>query len=221
MIGTDGYVNLGPEYGKVLCAGQPLAEIQRRIEVHLNRILKDPQVLVTLPDPSAKQVVSGQHLVRQDGTVGLGIYGGVYVAGMTLREAKAAIESHLSQHMHSPEVNVDVLSYNSKVYYVIADNGGAGATVHKIPCMGNECVLDAIAQVRGLPTVANGGQIWIARPSPQNHGVDQVLHVDWDAISQGAQTGTNYQIFPRRPAVREGGLLGHIRYQTREDHRTT
>ena len=196
VIGTDGYLNLGPEYGKVLCAGQPLEEISRRIEKHLNRILKNPQVLVTLPDPSAKQIVAGEHLVRPDGTVGLGVYGGVFVAGMTLREAKAAIEAHLSQHMHAPEISIDVLGYNSKVYYVIADGGGAGEQVHRLPCTGNETVLDAISQIRGLPTVACKGQIWIARPSGQCHGIDQVMHIDWDAIAQGAQTCTNYQILP-------------------------
>ncbi|MEZ6122947.1 MAG: polysaccharide biosynthesis/export family protein [Planctomycetaceae bacterium] len=72
VIGTDGYVNLGPEYGKVLCANQPLSEIQDRVEKHLQRILTKPQVLVTLPNPTAKQFVAGPHLVRPDGTVGLG-----------------------------------------------------------------------------------------------------------------------------------------------------
>ncbi|MEQ9411311.1 MAG: hypothetical protein RIK87_26595 [Fuerstiella sp.] len=196
VIGTDGYVNLGPEYGKVLCANQPLAEIQRRVDTHLRRILTSPQVLVTLPNPTTKQMVAGPHLVRPDGTVGLGIYGGVFVAGMTLTEAKCAIEQHLSQHMHAPEVAVDVLSYNSKVYYVIADGGGAGERVHRLPSTGNETVLDAVAQVNGLPSVACKSQIWIARPSPDNCGPDQLLHVDWDAIAQGAQTATNYQILP-------------------------
>ena len=196
IVGTDGYVNLGPEYGQVLCAGQPLAEVQRRIEVHLNRILKQPQVLVTLPDPTAKQIVAGEHLVRPDGTVGLGVYGGVFVAGKTLREAKAAIEAHLSSFMHAPEIAIDVLGYNSKVYYIVTDGGGAGEQVTRLPCTGNETVLDAISQIRGLPTVANKGQIWVARPSGRQHGIDQVLHVDWDAIVQGGQSYTNYQILP-------------------------
>lgn len=196
IVGTDGYVNLGPEYGKVLCAGQPLSEIQRRVDTHLRRILTNPQVLVTLPDPTAKQRVAGPHLVRPDGTVGLGIYGGVFVAGKTLTEAKFAIEQHLSAHMHAPEVSIDVLEYRSKMYYVITDGGGAGERVYRLPSTGNETVLDAVAQVNGLPSVACKGKIWIARPSPNCCGPDQVLHVDWDAIARGAQTCTNYQILP-------------------------
>lgn len=196
VIGTDGYVNLGPEYGKVLCAGEPLSEIQRRVDTHLRRILTNPQVLVTLPDPSAKQAVAGPHLVRPDGTVGLGIYGGVFVAGMSLTEAKCAIERHLSCHMHNPEVSVDVLEYRSKMYYVIADGGGAGEKVYRLPSTGNETVLDAVAQVSGLPPVACKGRIWIARPSPECNGPDKILPVDWNAIAQGAQTCTNYQLLP-------------------------
>ena len=196
VVGTDGYLNFGPEYGKVLVAGETLAEIQRRAEKHLKRILTNPQVLVTLPDPSAKQAVAGQHLVRIDGTVGLGIYGGVRVAGMTLAEAKLAIEQHLKPHMHNPQVSVDVLGYNSKSYYVIADGGGAGNQVYELPSTGNDTVLRAIAKIKGLPTVSNSRKIWVARPSSNPCNADQRLYVDWDAISMGGDTSTNYQLFP-------------------------
>ncbi|MEP3478827.1 MAG: polysaccharide biosynthesis/export family protein [Fuerstiella sp.] len=196
VIGNDGYVNLGPEYGKVLCVGQPVNVIQDRVEEHLKRILTKPLVLVTLPDPSTKQVVAGPHLVRPDGTVGLGIYGDVFVAGKSRREAKLAIEQHLSSFIQAPQVTIDVLGYNSKVYYVIADGAGAGEQVYRLPSTGNETVLDAIARVNGLPAIACKGQIWIARPSPECCGPDKILKVDWDGIAQGAQTCTNYQIFP-------------------------
>ena len=196
VIGTDGYLNLGPEYGKVLVAEQSLAEIQRRTELHLSRIFKDGlQVLVTLPNPQNKQVVAGQHLVRMDGTVGLGIYGAVYVNGMTRSQAKCAVERHLSQHIHNPQVSLDVLAYNSKKYYVVIDGGGAGEQVVPLPCTGNETVLDALASIQGLPSVASKANIWVARPAPGCSN-DQVLPVDWNAIVQGAQPETNYQVLP-------------------------
>lgn len=196
VVGNDGYINLGPSYGKVLCDGLPVNEIQGRVQEHLEKILTSPQVLVTLPDPTTSQIVAGPHLVRPDGTVGLGIYGSVFIAGQSLSEAKATIERHLSAHIHAPEVTVDVLGYNSKVYYVIADGAGAGEKVYRIPCTGNDTVLSAISRVNGLPSVSCRGKIWIARPSPENCGPDKLLHVDWDGIAQGAQTATNYQIFP-------------------------
>ena len=191
VIGTDGYLNLGPEYGKVLVAEQSLAEIQRRTESHLSRIFTEGlQVLVTLPNPQNKQVVAGQHLVRMDGTVGLGIYGAVYVNGMTRSQAKCSVERHLSQHIHNPQVSLDVLAYNSKKYYVVIDGGGAGEQVVPLPCTGNETVLDALASIQGLPSVASKANIWVARPAP-GCSIDQVLPVDWNAIVQGAQPETN------------------------------
>lgn len=195
VIGTDGYLNLGPEYGKVLAAEQTLEEIQRRVEAHLQRILTNPQVLVTLPNPQNEQVIAGQHLVRSDGTVGLGIYGSVYVNGMTRDQARCAVERHLSQHIHHPRVSLDVLAYNSKKYYVVVDGGGAGEQVVPLPSTGNETVLDAIASIQGLPSVASKANIWVARPAP-GCSTDQILPVKWNAIVQGAQTETNYQVFP-------------------------
>ena len=196
VIGSDGYLNLGPEYGKVLVADQPLEEIQERVDSHLRQLLTNPQVLVTLPAPQNRQFVAGPHLVRPDGTVGLGIYGNVYLTGLTLQQARVELEQHLSQYIYRPEVSIDVLAYNSKVYYVITDGGGAGEQVYRIPATGNETVLDAIAGINGLPPVASKGSIWIARPSPNQCAPDQVLTVDWNAIAQGAQTGTNYQVLP-------------------------
>ena len=195
-IGSDGYLNLGPEYGKVLVADVPLEVIQQRVDAHLRHVLTNPQVLVTLPAPQNKQFVAGPHLVRPDGTVGLGVYGGVYVTGLTIQQARTQIEQHLSQYIYRPEVSVDVLAYNSKKYYVITDGGGAGEQVYPIPSTGNETVLDAIGGISGLPAVASKGSIWIARPSPNQCAPDQVLTVDWNAIAQGGQTGTNYQVLP-------------------------
>ncbi len=195
-IASDGYLNLGPEYGKVLVADQPLEVIQQRVDAHLRQVLTNPQVLVTLPAPQNKQFIAGPHLVRPDGTVGLGIYGSVYVAGLTLQQARTQIEQHLIQYIYRPEVSVDVLAYNSKFYYIITDGGGAGEQVYRLPATGNETVLDAMAGINGLPAVASKGSIWIARPSPNQCAPDQVLIIDWNAIAQGAQTGTNYQVLP-------------------------
>lgn len=195
-VGVDGYLDLGPEYGKVLVEGLTLAEARTRMDQHLRRTLKSPKLYLAFTNTRTRQLISGQHLVRPDGTVSLGIYGSVYVSGMTIDEARARIESHLSPQIHRPQVSVDILAYNSKYYYVVADGGGAGEQVIKLPCTGNETVLDAIANIRGLPTVASKGEIWIARPAPAGTGADQRLPVNWNAIVRGGSTDTNYQVLP-------------------------
>jgi polysaccharide biosynthesis/export protein len=163
-------------------------------------IIEPPDVLLIESTQSLRdQPIRGQHLVRPDGTIGLGIYGSVYVAGMTLEQAQAVIVAQVStrvQRLDARDLYVDVLAYNSKVYYVITDGGGYGEQVLRFPITGNETVLDAISQIAGLPAVASKKQIWLARPVPGDCHQHQVLPVDWLAITQGAVTTTNYQILP-------------------------
>lgn len=161
-------------------------------------VIEPPDVLLVESTKAAPdQPISGQHLVRPDGTIGLGIYGSVYVAGLTLDQAKAAIEAHLSLRIKQPEVSVDVTAYNSKVYYVITDGGGYGEQVTRFPVTGNETVLDAIGLINGLPPVASK-KIWVARRSSGTGcpGQEIILPVDWCAITQHGITDTNFQIFP-------------------------
>jgi len=56
-------------------------------------------------------------------------------------------------------------------------------------------VLDAIGNLGGLSQLSSK-KIWIARPSPSRSGCDQILPVDWEAITRGGRTATNYQIMP-------------------------
>src|SRR5204862_503851 len=82
------------------------------IQKHLAATLANPGVTVVLYQSRGLQQIRGEHLVRSDGTIYLGTYGSVYVTGLTLSQAKAAIEEHLSQFLQRPEVAVDVLAYN-------------------------------------------------------------------------------------------------------------
>ena len=194
-VDPDGTINLGPGYGGALpVAGLTLPEIEKALARRLANFLKDPVVTVSLAQSRGVQAIRGEHLVRPDGTVSLGAYGSVYVAGMTLPQIKAAIEAHLSQYLLDPQVSVDVFAYNSKFYYVITDFAGSGEQVVRLPVTGNETVLDAIAQVGGLSPVSSK-RVWVARPAPSGCG-DQILPVDWKGITRRGSPRTNYQLLP-------------------------
>jgi polysaccharide export outer membrane protein len=211
-------------------------------------VIEPPDVLlvqgtaaITLPT----QPLAGQHLVRPDGSIGLGIYGSVFVAGMTLDQAATAIASVLQQSFKQApepeapkgddkdekknlmneirdqykrvkaltveqikmELQVDVLAYNSKFYYVITDGGGFGEQVYPIPITGNETVLDALSKINGLPPVASKKNIWVARATKDCHN-PTILPVDWCGIAQRGCAATNYQIFPGdRVYVKADGLI--------------
>jgi len=176
-------------------AGMTIDEIRANLNKWLSKSLREPSVSVQLARVSGAQPVTGQYLVGPDGTVNLRQYGVVHLAGKTVTEARMAIQDHLKQYLDSPEVSVDVVAYNSKVFYIITQGAGSGDSVRRLPITGNECVLDAISQINGLSPVSSK-KIWIARPAPHNFGCQQILPVDWDAIAQGAQTATNYQLLP-------------------------
>jgi polysaccharide export outer membrane protein len=197
-VDPEGTVNLGLAYGSVRVVGLKLEEAKKAIETHLKDAakLKDPMVVVALNQTGAQQLIRGDHLVRPDGTIGLGTYGNVYVTGLTLSEARKAIEHHLKEYLDDPKVSVDVFAYNSKVYYVITDGAGFGEQVARFPLTGNETVLDAVSQIYGLPAMASKKHIWVARPAPGTTCGEQTLPVDWCAITRKGSTATNYQVLP-------------------------
>jgi polysaccharide export outer membrane protein len=225
----------------------------------LNRVVLPPYVIgvsdVLMINSLVKletQPVFGSHLVRPDGTVGVGIYGSPLIAGLTILQAKEAIAHVIFTRMETdreaakaradqerPEENkdkkaepekkngalgeaqklqgepelkkqfvkltfkdvydnldVDVIAYNSKVYYVITDGGGYGEQVYPFPMTGNETVLDALGKIYGLPWNASKKHIWVARRVPGNTHQDKILPVDWIGITQHGATATNYQIMP-------------------------
>jgi polysaccharide biosynthesis/export protein len=168
-------------------------------------IIEPPDVLAIegtgkVGDPN--QPITGPHLVRPDGTIGLGSYGSVFVAGMTLEGAKEQIVQVVLQRQKlepkeiREHLKVDVAAFNSKFYYIITDGGGFGQQVIRVPYTGNETVLDAMAQIQGLPAVASKKRMWIARATPSDHTHPYILPVDWCGVSQRGSAATNYQLYP-------------------------
>ena len=188
------------------------------------------EVLEALPG----RPITGERLVRPDGTISLGFYGEVFVAGLTLTEVKEKILLHLRQHINdevlglaaerdgkveqiqpkdSTRIYVDVTSYNSKVYYVQGDVGVPG----RLPITGNETVLDAINYAGGLIPTASTVNIRLVRPAPPGACCEQTLPVNLAAIVNAGDPTTNYQLMPgdrvvvyRDPIVRTTVFLDRI-----------
>ena len=192
FVDHEGRLDLGPRLGKVKVSGMTVDEANNVVVEALKPELREPRVSLTAIQTTGMQPITGEHLVSPDGTVTLGIYGRVRVAGMTIDEARSAIEKHLASSLDDPQVSLSVFAYNSKVYYVIKQDGPQGDQVTKLPVTGSETVLDAIA-LSGLGDLANK-KIWIARPTPDDQNV--ILKVNWNEITRGASTDSNYQVLP-------------------------
>jgi polysaccharide biosynthesis/export protein len=164
------------------------------------------------PLPLYPQPIGGQHLIQIDGTISLGIWGRVPVHGLTVAQVAEAVRAQVYHQIKNnpsltkiapsvtkPEqllVIVDMVSYNSKNYFVITDGAGFGEQIYKFPCTGNETVLDALANIGGLPTVGSKRQMWIARRTPHMNQTEQILPIDYVGTTQHGVSLTNYQLFP-------------------------
>ncbi len=194
-VDAEGTIALGGRYGSVAVVGLTTAEAKEAIEKQLAAELTKPKATVQLAQSRGVQPVRGPHLVRPDGHVSLGGYGSVRVVGLTLTQAKAAIEAKLSETLLNPAVAVDVQGYNSKSYYVIFDFGGAGQQIRQLPVTGNETVLDAMAQMNGLSVVSDPARMFVARSTVPGEP-EQILPVDWQAVTQRGRAGTNFRLIP-------------------------
>jgi protein involved in polysaccharide export with SLBB domain len=163
-------------------------------------VIEPPDILLVeyaCPYSDDPVKITGRRLVRPDGTIGLGQLGAVSVGGLTVGQAGRAIGRHLAGRLDGFDprrLTVDVLAYNSKAFYMIIE-GPNGEEVHRLPATGSDTVLDAIAQINGLSGEAVKKHVWIARPAPAG-GPEQILPVDWKAITQDGQSATNYQLLP-------------------------
>jgi len=201
IVEPDGTINLGPILGRVPVFGMTTDEARAAVDARIRNQTKKElvdvgRVALELVQSQAMQQIIGIHLVRPDGTIGLGSYGSVFVTGMTIADARTTIEEHLAQSVLKPEIAINVVGFNSKVYYIILDGAGFGEQLFRMPSYGNETVLDAMSQVNGLPAVAAESRVWIARPGPDENAKEQIIPIQWRAITRGGVAKMNYQIFP-------------------------
>ena len=130
--------------------------------------------------------------VLVDGTVDLGEYGRIIVAGMTLEQIEDAVAARvesIAKKRHA--INVRLLEANAAQVYVLGEVGSPAA----YPLVGRETVLDAILLAGGLTSRASPCDIVLVRPTnPCDCRV--VLPVCYRQITQMGDTTTNYQLQP-------------------------
>lgn len=130
--------------------------------------------------------------VLVDGTVDLGEYGRIIVAGMTLEQIEEAVAARIesiAKKRHA--INVRLLEANAAQVYVLGEVGSPAA----YPLVGRETVLDAILLAGGLTSRASPCDIVLVRPTnPCDCRV--VLPVCYRQITQMGDTTTNYQLQP-------------------------
>lgn len=180
--------------------GIPPYAIESTDVLVIEALLRDPKSKQTESLPV--QPISGEFIVRPDGTVSLGVWGQVPVAGLSPEQATDAIRRKLAAFTQvngtsAPQdrlvVSVDVKSKNSKAYHVFFEGTDGQEQVVKLPFTGNETVLDAVAAIPGLAAQADRKQIRVWRKAGVGEA-SQNLVVNWAAIVQRGDTRTNYTL---------------------------
>jgi polysaccharide export outer membrane protein len=164
-----------------------------------NPYILEPPDIVRIEVPAGRpeaqrRQIAGEHLLRPDGTISLGGFGAVPVAGLTLLQARAAVEKHLGQQLDNPQVLMEVIGFNSKVCYLILSGDADDMQVYRFALTGKDTVRDVVAQVADLPAKMTRARVHVARPSPD--GSSQTLPVRWKAITRNREAETNYQVVP-------------------------
>lgn len=151
-------------------------------------------LLVQPADLDSPIRLPGDQTVQVDGTINLGRYGRLIVAGKTLDLIEADIRSIVQAQSGNKDpgpIVVRVLSQQSKVYYVLGEVNVPGA----FPLKGRESVLDGIIAAGGLTDRASRRNILLSRPTPPQ-GCRVVLPICYQEIVQLGDTSTNYQLAP-------------------------
>ncbi len=199
---------------------KPIGPIPRSQLAHL--IDPPDLVLVEVLEALPGRPISGERLVRPDGTITLGFYGDVDVAGLTVKEAKEKIVTHLRKYLtdewlglvemdpetggpkidrNGKEVRIDPQDSDRVFVDVTAYNSryyymeGELYAPGRLPFTGKEHVLDVIHFAGGLRSSADRNKIRLIRSFPKGSPV-QVLPIDYEEITMGTDDSTNYQILP-------------------------
>lgn len=133
----------------------------------------------------------GDQKIQADGTIDLGKFGRLRVAGMTVEAIEQLIETQIAASGEQELINVQLVETNAAEVYVIGEVGSPAA----YPIDGHEHVLDAILTAGGLTSKASPCDIVLVRPTDPN-GCRVVLPVCYRQITQLGDVTTNYQLQP-------------------------
>lgn len=165
----------------------------------LNKTLGPPYIMepsdIVLVQPAkfdSPVRLPGDQAIFPDGSISLGEYGRIIIAGNTIQAAEKMIQAQIeAKTKDAGPMTLRVISRESKVFYVLGEVNAPGSFTWN----GRETVLDGILTAGGLTDQASRGKIILSRPT-QPDGCREVLPICYNNIVQLGDTATNYQLRP-------------------------
>ncbi|MFA5118310.1 MAG: polysaccharide biosynthesis/export family protein [Candidatus Omnitrophota bacterium] len=134
---------------------------------------------------------SGVFPVNLEGKVQYNYVGDIVVTGLTKKELEAKIKQLISTYAVNPEVNVTILEYRSKVYYVLGEVGRPGKYYMRSETIP---VREAIVEA-GLPTIASATRK-CRLITPDKKGNPKTKYVNLYSLLYGGNLKQNIDMHP-------------------------
>lgn len=215
-VQPDGVINLG-RYGTVHVAGKTVTEARMAVERQLALYFDSPQVSVDVIGYNSKSyyvIIGAKEL--SGGLVENYYYEQQYLLDWERSWQRRIEQTWLVRSENGAEISRTLANESTQDWtheqWKEESNEYLSLSSRRVPFMirGNETVLDAISdisQIQHLPPMSKN-TIWVARPAPNGMGCEQILPVDWEAITRGGSTATNYQLMPGdRIYIMDDGLV--------------
>ena len=134
---------------------------------------------------------SGTYPINMEGKLQYKFVGDIDVNGLTKKEMEEKIKSIISNFVISPEINVTILEYRSKVIYVLGEVGAPGKYYMRSE---NIPVREAVVQA-GLPTLS-AAMRRCRLVTPDKNGKVRTKSVDLYSILYGGDLRRNIDMRP-------------------------
>lgn len=140
--------------------------------------------------PRILEIDGEKQRIRPDGKISLRLLGDVKVVGMTAKEIAAKLEVLLSRYYGDPKVDVRVVAYESKKYYVYGMAGGVGPK----PYTGRDTLFDAVIR-SGTNFLSWTSRVKVIRPAHGETPV-RIMQVDIDKMAKTGDWSQNILLEP-------------------------
>jgi polysaccharide biosynthesis/export protein len=156
-------------------------------------VVEPGDVLLVQPvDLDSPARLPGDQPILPDGSINLGKYGSLQVAGKSTAEIQGLVQTAVDgQTKNAGYIVVRLVTRVSKVFYVLGEVNAPGS----FPLTGRETVLDALMAAGGITSNASPNNAILSRPT-KSCDCRIVLPICYDNIVQLGDATTNYQLAP-------------------------
>ena len=165
----------------------------QQVDVASERYVLEPPDEIEVHCTKAPEIHMQRQQIRPDGKVSYEAIGEILAAGKTPTQVADILREkivELYKLSGNNPVDVRVVAFRSKRYYVLGEVATPGAQVYS----GRDTVLSAIA-LAGSPTVlAWVERVQVIRPSPDKNARPKIFEVNFDRMSAHGDTTKNVML---------------------------